>query len=376
MGERISKNSGKEPCAGLSIGAGPRIKTTMEKFPQVRLLKRLLSRRRDMMGTVMYWSGLACAYEIAMRPSGAIILMYHSVAESNAAKFIDPPNRISPEMFERQMAYLSKYRRVVPLSQVVEQIASGSSPTVGTVCITFDDGYLDNLKVAAPILERYGLPATLYLPTTYIERSESQWADRLFWMLNSRTMDSLSIPSVGLTETNLASFAGRETARSLLHRYLLESDYDNRAYILNDIELQLRPMGTPPRLTMNWDEVRELKCQYPFFDIGGHTRGHIDLRTHRGELAREQIDGCAEDLRRELGHESMHFSFPYSRWCQETRDAVSQSSWKSAVGMGDDLRIRAKSDLFAMPRVESPRTMTLLRFMTSGAYPGVLRMAR
>jgi hypothetical protein len=87
-----------------------------------------------------------------------------------------------------------------------------------------------------------------------------------------------------------------------------------------------------------------------------------------------QITGCATDLRRELGSEPEHFSFPYARWCAETRDIVIASGWKSAVGMGDGFRIGLASDRYAMPRVESPRTMTELRFKTSGAYPGTLSM--
>jgi peptidoglycan/xylan/chitin deacetylase (PgdA/CDA1 family) len=281
---------------------------------------------------------------------------------------------MSPEMFERQMAFLSKHRRVVPLSWLVEEIASGASPSAGTVCITFDDGYLDNLTVAAPILEKYRLAAMLYLATGYIERSEPQWADILHWLFTYRTSDRLSIPSIGLEAANLASPAGRAVALRLLHSHLLESDHDGRARVLSEMEEQLAPAVKPPRLTLNWDEVRELRRRYPFFEIGGHTRDHIDLRRHRGEIARSQITGCADDLRRELGVKPEHFSFPYERWCAETRQVVIALGWRSAVGTGDGIRISAASDRYAMARVESPHTMTALRFKTSGAYPGALSM--
>jgi peptidoglycan/xylan/chitin deacetylase (PgdA/CDA1 family) len=341
---------------------------------RLRLGKRPGALARDVAGAALHWSGLGRAFEIVARPAGAIILMYHSISREDLAEFVDPPNRMSPALFERQMAFLSAHRRVVPLSTVVRQIESGLSPLSGTVCITFDDGYRDNLTTAAPILEKYKLPATLFLATGYVERGEAQWADTLYWLFKHRSRDIVSVSSIGLGETNLAMSTGLAAARRLLHGHLLESGQEDRVRLLNEIERQLCPAGKRPRLTLNWDEVRELRRRYPFFEIGGHTRDHIDLQTHRGETARSQIKACADDLQRELGAEPRHFSFPYSRWCPETRELVSTSDWRSAVGMGDGIRIGAASDRFAMPRLESPRTMTELRFKTSGAYPGALSM--
>ena len=91
--------------------------------------------------------------------------MYHSVAKPDAAPWIEPGNRVDPRTFERQMAYLAAERRVVSLSELVDTIADGRALAADTVCITFDDCYRDNLTVAAPILERYRLPATLFLAT-------------------------------------------------------------------------------------------------------------------------------------------------------------------------------------------------------------------
>lgn len=339
---------------------------------RLKLLRRLWSYRYDVAGAVVHWSGIGRVFEAVVKPKGAIILMYHSVAQANDARFIDPPNRISPEKFELQMAFLGKHRRVVPMSQLVDIITSGISPPAGTVCITFDDGYLDNLTVAAPILEKHGLAATLYLPTRYIDHCEMQWADRLYWIFNYRALDKLSLSSIGLEDVNMASSASRMQAQGLLHRYLLEADFEGRERLLGELERQLAPVERPPQLMMSWDNVREICRRYPFIEIGGHTRDHMDLRTHCGEDARSQITGCADDLRRQLGFYPAHFSFPYSRWCAETRNIVSSSGWKSAVGMGEDMRIEAKSNRFAMPRVESPRTMTELRFKTSASYPGAL----
>jgi peptidoglycan/xylan/chitin deacetylase (PgdA/CDA1 family) len=337
-----------------------------------RLFRDIWLGRRSLFGAAAYWSGIGRLFELLTKPSGAIVLMYHSVAPTESSRSVAPGNRIPPEIFERQMAFLSKYRRVVPLSRVVDRIKAGESMPAGTVCLTFDDGYLDNLRIAAPILEKFGLPATLYLATGYVNRVESQWADVLHQVMERRTADRLEIPGEDRDYFDLTSESDGAFARQTLHRRLLEGNLAQRSALLAEVARQLAPKGGAPRLTMTWDEVRMLRRNYPSIEIGGHTRDHIDLRAHRGEVAYVEISGCAEDLRRELDVEPLHFSFPYGRWCAETKQIVSSSGWQSAVGDGDNNRVGGSTDEFCIPRVNTPLNMTQLRFRTSGAYPRVL----
>jgi len=336
------------------------------------LARSAWSRRLEMAGAVMHWSGLGWAFEKACRPGGAIILMYHSVAPAELAPYIEPPNRISPQMFERQMAYLRRHRNVVPLSQLLATIAAGETPPARTVCLTFDDGYLDNLTVAAPILQRYELPATLYLATGYVTRSQAQWADELYCLVRQRTRDVLAIERLGLA-VDWSVPGQAAAARRLLHARLLEANRAQRDELLDELRRQLQPAGTVPRLTLNWDECREMARRYPLFDLGGHTRDHLDLRTHRGESALSEITGCMEDLRRELHIEPRSFSFPYGRWCDETRGMVHDGGWKSAIGANLNYRIGHSTDRFAMARPETPESMTALKFKTSGAFPHTIK---
>ena len=329
---------------------------------------------RAAVGAAMHWSGVGRAFEIAARPAGAIILMYHSVAPDEAAPYIEPVNRIDPRLFERQIAFLAAQRRVLPLSEVVATIAAGRSPPADTVCITIDDGYRDNLTTAAPVLDRYALPATLFVATGLVERAETQWSDTLHWLFGCATRHRLSLPVLGPRPMTVAARSEKARAYGLLHTYLLESEHAQRVDLLAEIKRQLAPAGKPPRVSLDWDEVHEIRRRYPSVDIGGHTRDHIDLRKHRGEAARAQIAGCAADLRRELGPGARHFSYPYERWCDETRQMVIDAGWASAVGVGAPPRIGAHSDRYAMQRVHAPRTMTQLAFQTSGAYPGALAL--
>lgn len=336
-------------------------------------IQRIWRSRRAYADAALYWSGAAWLFESLVQPSGAVILMYHSVAADDVARFIDPPNHLRCTEFERQMAFLNQHRSVVSMSNLVAQLSAGVEPPAGTVCITFDDGYLDNLTVAAPILARYQLPATLYLPTAYIDRAQTHWADAVFQSIEFRTKNLLEIPSLGVL-ADLSIDGQRMMTIRRLHDPLLEMSYADREQLLTNVQDQLKPQGVFPRLTMNWDDVRKLAEEYPLFEVGGHSCDHIDLRTHCGSSALDEIVRCRTDLRRELGKMPVHFSFPYGRWSVTTRDMVVQNGWDSALGSSGDLRIGANTDRFVMSRAETPKSMTELKFMTSGAFPQIYKI--
>jgi peptidoglycan/xylan/chitin deacetylase (PgdA/CDA1 family) len=329
-----------------------------------------MSTLRNVIERCVYWSGASDAYAAATRADGAIILMYHSVAAEDLARFVDPPNLVPARQFESQIAFLARKRRVISMPELIDSLDRGVSAPPGTVVLTFDDGYLDNLSIAAPLLDRHRLPATLFLPTGHITRAETHWADELHAIMQSRSVSSLDLPAIGRFDLNKAR--SLNAARRAMHRALLEAAYSVRRAMLDAIRAQLLPEFESRRLTMTWDDVRQLSRAFPFFEIGLHTRDHIDLRTHDSEAARVEINGCIEDFEREMGHKASLFSFPYGRWCAQTRSMVHAAGFRAGVGAGANLRIRAGHDRFVLPRVQVVANMTRLRLTSGAGYPGLL----
>jgi peptidoglycan/xylan/chitin deacetylase (PgdA/CDA1 family) len=81
------------------------------------------------------------------------------------------------EQFRSICEWLRRNFRVVPLAEQIRETEAGR-PAGGTASITFDDGYLDNFEVAAPILRELGLPATFFVTTAFIGSSTvANWDD-------------------------------------------------------------------------------------------------------------------------------------------------------------------------------------------------------
>jgi peptidoglycan/xylan/chitin deacetylase (PgdA/CDA1 family) len=77
---------------------------------------------------------------------------------------------VTPERFDEQLAALKARWRVVSLAQAVSEL-EGGGPVVPTVVVTFDDGYLDNLVNALPILRKHDVPATIFVTARFSDGS-------------------------------------------------------------------------------------------------------------------------------------------------------------------------------------------------------------
>jgi peptidoglycan/xylan/chitin deacetylase (PgdA/CDA1 family) len=332
----------------------------------VKLRRRLL--RAFQRG--LYWSGASAIY-LRLRPvRGAVILMYHSVTSRDIEPWIDPSNAIPAARFRDQMRFLARARRVISMTELVAGLEHGSSFAPGTVVITFDDGYLDNLEVAAPILAEVELPATLYLATDYVSRGAPQWIDEIYTAFRHRSRDALLL-SDGKSRFDLSDPTARRRAYDELCGRLLAAPFDERRELLDSVAGQLAPRGTAPRRTLSWREAARLIDDFPGFEIGVHTRDHVDLVALDPSEAEAQILGCIRDAERELQREIRHFSYPYGRSNEAVRERVAKSGVVSAVVTEPGRPIVAGSDLFALPRFGMSPDSTFLRLASSGAHPGL-----
>lgn len=110
----------------------------------------------------------AAAIASALRP-GVRVLMYHRVVPRNGFDQLT----VTPERFAEQMAWLKARCEVVSLADAASQLSSPAGGARPCVAITFDDGYLDNLQHALPVLQRLGLPATIFVTTAFCSQAMS-----------------------------------------------------------------------------------------------------------------------------------------------------------------------------------------------------------
>jgi peptidoglycan/xylan/chitin deacetylase (PgdA/CDA1 family) len=330
----------------------------------------LRQRSRQGLEALLYWTGLSFAYLKATSPTGAVILTYHSVAPPERTEWVDPRNRIDPERFARHVEFLATHRRVIALDELADALESGEPLPAGSVVLSFDDGYRDTLEVAAPILARYGVPAVVYVPTAIVSRGEPPWSDQVYSWFRTRRGRRLGALDGSRLSFDLTTSKGAAAAHAAVSESLLRSWPAERRALLAQLEAQLEPAGEMPRLTLSWDELRDLRRRFDGIQIGLHTAEHVDLTARDPDSVREELAHCVADAERELGVHPQHFAYPYDRANARTRELMTEQGFRTAVCA--DRRhclISGPVDRLALPRVNAPASETLLRFWTSGAYP-------
>ncbi len=100
---------------------------------------------------------------------GLTILMYHKVLPDALVGEYPLRNLVVPEsVFARQMEWLESHCEPCVMSDGVDEMG-GPIGTRPRVAVTFDDGYLDNAEVAAPILRRVGVCATFFVTSGFVD---------------------------------------------------------------------------------------------------------------------------------------------------------------------------------------------------------------
>ncbi len=95
---------------------------------------------------------------------GLMVLAYHRVGGGTGLQL-----DLEPSVFDDQMAWLAAEREVMTLDAGVARVAGSMPDGPDPVVITFDDGTVDFIEHALPILVRHDLPATYYIATEFID---------------------------------------------------------------------------------------------------------------------------------------------------------------------------------------------------------------
>ena len=108
--------------------------------------------------------------------------MAHQIMEDDGQQAYVPLRAwgyTSTEQLNKYLAIIAKYYTVISLEEAEQILAKKAKPKPYSIVLTFDDGFRNNLTHAAPLLEKYNFPMTIFLTTSFVDRRNPLWPERL-----------------------------------------------------------------------------------------------------------------------------------------------------------------------------------------------------
>jgi peptidoglycan/xylan/chitin deacetylase (PgdA/CDA1 family) len=304
--------------------------------------------------------------------------MYHRVA----AQPVDPWQlSVSPAHFDEHLQVLK--RRGILLLCIRDLVVALKRRTVPRrfAVVTFDDGYADNLNCAKPLLERHGVPATVFVTSGWLGRPTPFWWDELQDLL----LFSNSLPEVlriDMPEGRREFSLGRETTsvekvRELSRTWRASSGATptrrHAAYLaihslLSSCEpslcdrgmSQLRSQithrhsavaGSESGRPLSPEEVVEL-ARGGLIEIGAHGLTHARLARLSAQDQRREIGESRRQLEEILKTPVTSFAYPFGGkqdFTAQTASIVQQEGFSGACAATSGT-VRVDADLWRLER--------------------------
>lgn len=243
------------------------------------------------------------------------ILLYHGVHGDDDALGLrnSSGKHIAASRFAAQMQHLAATRPLVSMRTIAAAYRGEGDIADGAVAVTFDDGYRNNLTHALPTLERYNVPATVYVATGFIGSGRMSWTDRLESALLRSHERRLAIEITGSRLSwPLDGDDARISCLIAVKSLCKTLPYSEKDVLVDRI---IDALGVDPRDThpiyafMDWNNVRAM-AESPLIDIGAHTVDHVALAKVSPEEMRRQVDSSVAELEAELRRPCAFFSYP------------------------------------------------------------------
>lgn len=284
------------------------------------------------------------------------VLIYHRVPQRPDALLPGEPGAAE---FEGTMQWVKSIFNVVPLADGIAGLKAGKLPA-RALAITFDDGYANNARVAAPILRRLGLPATFFIATGFLDGGR-MFNDTVIEAVRGFRGDVLDLNAIGLGAHAMATLDERRAAIDAILTGIKYRPEGERADLAEQVA-DIARVTPPTDLMMSSAEAAGLARDG--FELGGHTVSHpilaqVDAATARDEIVRgrARVDELA-------GRRTRLFAYPNGKpqrdYVAASSELVKELGFDGAVSTSRGAA-RVGSDPYEVPRF-TPWQRTPLRF--------------
>ena len=303
----------------------------------------------------MAWGYHASKHFLSRLQGQVVILTYHRVLSKKelSDQFVQPGMYVRDDVFDAQMRFLREHFQILPFSELLSLWRNNLWDKRTRYCVvTFDDGWLDNYIHAFPILKRYAMPATIFLPTAYVGTNEWFWPDKIGYLLMEMRKRGM-LETWSFWERRCPEFSFPISASPAIIDQVIEFCKTLPQTEVQDlIDSLMELVGGRPfeeRMVMSWDEVREMSASGITF--GSHSVYHSILTTLSAEQTTSEVADSWRHLQKPGVAALPVFCYPNGGYNGEVADIVQHVGYQAAVTVRSGWESDKPRSLFELRRM-------------------------
>ncbi len=285
--------------------------------------------------------------DLLINKKKVVVLMYHGVSRLNVQKEGEnyDGKHVFVAKFERQLAYLKDRYQFISLENFCEFLDAKKKIPENSVLLTFDDGYRNNIKTLFPVLQKYNIPATIFVCTGLIGKEKPNWPDLIEWGIVQSKKNEVVV------EDQVFSLAPTKKKMSIIgiKNLFLKLPSFKRERMLNDLlnNLDVKPDFQGNYQLMGWNEIKKMQQTVSF---GSHSQTHPILPVESLNKIRKEVTVSKQVIEKKIGRKVLAFAYPNGIYDEKTKNLVREAGYSCAFAAKWG-KIDETPDRFALERI-------------------------
>lgn len=311
--------------------------------------------RRELLAWGLLRSGAPFLLSRLPARDSLLVLDYHRIGNSEDDLFDPGLFEATADQLNNQISYLKRHVSLVTLEEALGFI-EGTIKEKSRHCralLTFDDGYLDNYKIAYPILRSHGVQGVFFVVTNMVGSRQLPWWDHIAYLLKTAQRRRFSLRYPSALEVDIDENGLTESLRNVLKLYKLPGNSDPERFIreLAEEARGSEPPGTARRF-LNWDEAREMTRGGMV--IGSHTHSHTVLSQLQPEEQYKELCESRTILNEQLGVEANVLAYPVgarTSFTGKTQLLARQAGYRAAFSYHGGINLPGRTSAYDVKRI-------------------------
>ena len=311
---------------------------------------------RERLARVLFKSGFSSLLSLFPAKDSLLVLTYHRIGNAETDPWDPAIISATGEEFNEQVSYLKRKHSLVTLEEALAFV-DGTEKDNSKRCrvlITFDDGYLDNYRIAFPILKSHGAQGVFFLCSNIVGSGYVPWWDQIAYLVKSGSRKKFSLSFPQALDVDIEKNGLTESLRKILDLYKTPENIDLDRFVRELKEaVGGKDLPADMRRFLTWDEAREMLAGG--MAIGAHTHTHPMLSKLSEDEQRRELMLSRDIIGEKLGIKVDSLAYPFgspTAFTRKTEQIAGELGFRCAFSYyGNMTNDRQNIERFNLKRV-------------------------